>query len=260
MAPTHEVTVSGATLTKRYTSWGRGEHVREWAVLQHLERHAPGLAPRPLAADLRSSPPAITMSVVPGVPLTGRPGTEQIAGLAAAIKRLWDVPPGDLAELCPRVDDLNFARMLTAGTRPDSGITATAFDAAVSWWSGPDPDLLRSPPGTTVIGHRDPHLANYLWDGRRVRIVDVEDAATSDPATELAILVEHLSARDLDADAFCRLFDDVDQRRLLASRRVWAMFWLYRLMPGGPSARRNPPGAADLQARRLLSLLDEAGG
>ncbi len=255
MAYTHEVTISGATLTKRYTSWGRGEHVREWAVLQHLERHAPGLAPRPLAADLGSSPPAITMSVVPGVPLTGRLGTEQIAGLAAAIKRLWDVPLHGLTDLRPPVDVLHFARRLTSGARPKDGITAAAFDAAQSWWSGPDPALLTSAAATTVLGHRDPHLENYLWDGQHVRIVDFEDAAPSDPATELAILVEHLSARDIDADAFCRLFDGVDPRRLLAGRRLWAMFWLHLLLPGGPSERRNPPGTAHLQAQRLLALL-----
>jgi aminoglycoside phosphotransferase (APT) family kinase protein len=105
-----------------------------------------------------------------------------------------------------------------------------------------------------VLGHRDPNLANYLWDGHRVRIVDFEDAAVSDPATELAILTEHLSLREVDTEAFCARFD-VDRRRLYAARRVWAMFWLRLLLPGGPAARRNPPGTADSQARRLLGLL-----
>jgi len=103
--------------------------------------------------------------------------------------------------------------------------------------------------------HRDPSLANYLWDGYRIRIVDFEDAAVSDPATELAILTEHLSARRLDADEFCGRFD-VDPVRLRAARRVWAMFWLWLLRPGGPSEGRNPAGTADAQARRVLALLD----
>jgi hypothetical protein len=77
----------------------------------------------------------------------------------------------------------------------------------------------------------------------------------SDPETELAILVEHLSARAVDADAFCARFD-VDKRRLLAARRLRAMYWLWRLLPSGPSARHNPPGTAEKQARRLLHLLD----
>jgi hypothetical protein len=85
--------------------------------------------------------------------------------------------------------------------------------------------------------------------------VDVEDAAVSDPATELAILLEHLSARALDADGFGARFD-VDPDRLRAARRLWAMFWLRLLLPGGPAERRNPPGTADAQARRLMALLD----
>jgi aminoglycoside phosphotransferase (APT) family kinase protein len=133
-------------------------------------------------------------------------------------------------------------------------LPAAAYDAAVAWWDGPDPAVLQTPPQATTLGHRDPNLANYLWDGQRVRIVDLEDATVSDPATELAILVEHLSARHVGSEEFCTRFD-VDPVRLRASRRLWAMFWLRRLLPGGPSERRNPPGTADAQAQRLLALL-----
>jgi hypothetical protein len=69
--------------------------------------------------------------------------------------------------------------------------------------------------------------------------------------------VEHLSTRDLDGAGICARFD-VDPVRLQASRRLWAMFWLRLLLPGGPAERRNPPGAADRQARRLLDLLSAA--
>jgi hypothetical protein len=51
------------------------------------------------------------------------------------------------------------------------------------------------------------------WDGARVRIVDFEDAALSDPATELALLVEHMSTRALDSEALCAAFP-VDPVRL----------------------------------------------
>ncbi|HEY2796009.1 MAG TPA: hypothetical protein VGJ28_26835, partial [Micromonosporaceae bacterium] len=84
---------------------------------------------------------------------------------------------------------------------------------------------------------------------------DFEDACAADPAGEVAILMEHLSARDLDVDALRAMFA-VDEDRLLAARRLWAMFWLSLLLPGGASERRNPPGAADGQARRLLTLLN----
>jgi phosphotransferase family enzyme len=256
MVHTHELSFAGSLLVKRYTSWKRGEHLREWSVLRQVHRHAPGLAPRPVTAELEATPPSITMSVLPGIPLTGAITASQTEGLGAAISALWTVPPKAIEAVPPWTDDLDFARRLTAGPRPVGGVAASAYDAAVLWWDGPDPALLRQPPPVTVLGHRDPNLANYLWDGQRIRIVDFEDAAISDPATELAILIEHLSAREIDVSLLREQFT-VDERRLVAARRLWAMFWLWLLLPGGRSAARNPPGTADRQARRLLDLLGE---
>jgi len=249
---THQLTVTGSVLTKRYTSWSRGEHRREWSALWRVHRYAPDLVPRPVAACLDAVPPEVSMTVVAGEPLGGALRPVQVDALADAVGELWIVP---YQGLDPPGDDLDFARRLTAGPRPAGGPAAAAYDAALSWWDGPDPALLRAAPRTAVLGHRDPNLANYLWDGHRVRIVDLEDTAISDPATELAILVEHLSARALDAEEFCARFA-VDSVRLRAARRLWAMFWLRLLLPGGPAEQRNPPGTADLQARRLLALLD----
>ncbi|MBO0882064.1 MAG: phosphotransferase [Mycobacterium sp.] len=251
---THELTFAGTVLTKRYRSWSRDEHRREWSVLQRVHRHAPDLVPRPLAADLDADPPSITMTVVRGEPMQGVPTAIQLDGLAAALKELWAVPHDSLAPVGSWTDDLDFARRLTAGPRPSGRLLAAAYDAALAWWDGPDPPILQTPPRVTVLGHRDPNLANYLWDGQRMRIVDLEDADVSDPATEVAILVEHLSARQLDSEEFCARFE-VDPVRLRAGRRLWAMFWLRLLSPGGVSAERNPPGTAEAQARRLLDLL-----
>ncbi len=251
---THELTFAGTMLTKRYRSWSRGEHRREWSMLRHIHRHAPDLVPRPLAAELDADPPSVTMTVVAGEPLQGAPTETQLNALTAAIEQLWAVPQADVAAVEPWTDDLDFARRLTDGPRPDGALSAEAYDAAIAWWDGPDPGTLRTPPAVTVLGHRDPNLANYLWDGRRVRIVDWEDARVSDPATELAILVEHISARQVDSPAFCARFA-ADPVRLTASRRMWAMFWLGLLLPGGPGEGRNPPGTAEAQARRLLELL-----
>ncbi|MEV6038094.1 hypothetical protein AB0L65_43590 [Nonomuraea sp. NPDC052116] len=60
-------------MIKRYRSWERGEHRREWAVLNVLALHAPGLAPAPVRADLDGSPPRVVMSRLPGTPLRGLP-------------------------------------------------------------------------------------------------------------------------------------------------------------------------------------------
>lgn len=251
---THDLTGDGPVLVKRYTSWGRGEHRSEWAALQLIHEHLPGLVPEPLHGDLDADPPSITMTRLPGEPLGPSPTGPVLDALAVAIARLWTVPlpPPSAAAWA---DDLPFARRLIAGDRPAEGVTAEAYDAAIGWWDGPDPELLGTPPEDLVLGHRDPNLDNYLWDGRRVRIVDFEDAGPSDPANELAILVEHLSARSVPPDAILSRFTGIDQRRLQAGRRLWAMFWLRLLLPGGPGARRNPPGTADRQAVRLLTLL-----
>jgi hypothetical protein len=174
-------------------------------------------------------------------------GRAETGGLLAAVNRLWAIPFDG-----PWIDDLPFARRLISVPRPSSNLAAAAHDAALAWWAGPDPILLQQKPAITVLGHRDPYLANYLWDGTRVRIVDFEDSRLSDPANEVALVLEHLSTRDswIEPPVF-----DVDPVRLLAARRLWAMFWLWRLLPGGPSAHRNPPDTADLQAQRLLQLL-----
>jgi aminoglycoside phosphotransferase (APT) family kinase protein len=254
MVHTHDLMFADSHVVKRYTSWERGEHLREWSVLQRVDQHAPDLAPRPIAADLESVPPAITMSAIPGTPLTKAITGSQADGLIAAITALWNVPHEGITGVAPWTDALDFARQLTAGPRPTSGVTATAYDAAKAWWHGPDPQLLKRPPRTKVLGHRDPNLDNYLWDGHQIRIVDFEDAAISDPAMEFAILLEHLSWRDIDCGHLLKLLT-VDDRRLLAARRLWAMFWLSLLLPGGPAAGRNPAGAADQQAHRLLELL-----
>lgn len=105
-----------------------------------------------------------------------------------------------------------------------------------------------------MLGHTDPNLANYLWDGHRIRIVDFEDAGRSDPEFELADLVEHLAARRTDWTGFLAMFDH-DSDRLLDARRLFAIFWLDMLHPGGPAERRNPPSALDQQAERVLDLL-----
>jgi aminoglycoside phosphotransferase (APT) family kinase protein len=128
--------------------------------------------------------------------------------------------------------------LLTDGPRPAGDEVEAAYDAALSWWEGPDPDLLRIVPADPILAQRDANLANYLWDGERVRIVDFEDAAISDPADELALMIEHISARELDAGDIVDRFT-VDPSRLLAARRVWAMFWLRLLLPGGRAATRT---------------------
>ncbi|MCP2321755.1 aminoglycoside phosphotransferase [Hamadaea flava] len=249
---THRFVVTENVLVKQYASWDRGEHVREWTVLSALPASVPDLVPQVIESGLDTDPPWLAMTVLPGEPLSGRLDGPRLDALEVALRRLWSAPVGSLP---PRRFDPAYCcaevrRRLAESARPP-GVAGDAFDAALGL-----PPLPSSAAGQ-VVGHGDPNLANYLWDGVRVRVVDFEDAGSSDVAYELGTLVEHLSARELDADVFCARFADlgVDAGRLRLARLWWAAFWLHLLLPGGPAVRRNPPGTLEVQAVRLLALI-----
>jgi aminoglycoside phosphotransferase (APT) family kinase protein len=195
--------------------------------------------------------PVVVMSRLAGVPMGGCLSVEQMVGLQAALDALWSVPAEGL-------EPIDFGGLVTRVRQAVScwngeGVIAEAHAAAGEWLAGSAADELVEP-RDVVIGHGDPNLANYLWDGKRVRIIDFEDAGRADLAVELANLVEHLASRGTDWKGFLAQYQ-VDAERLLSARRLWAAFWLTLIRPGGPSAHRNPPGTAELQAERLLSLL-----
>jgi hypothetical protein len=165
--------------------------------------------------------------------------------------RLWALPTDDLQPVGLQPIPELLARVRADITSYCGG--GEAFSAAASWLGGSEVDSLLDP-GTPVIGHGDPNLSNYLWDGSRVRIVDFEDSGVSDLSFELANLMEHLAGRGTDWSGFADRFP-VDQQRLLTARRLWSMFWLTLLRPGGPAESRNPPGTGELQGERVLGLL-----
>ncbi|WP_328525097.1 aminoglycoside phosphotransferase family protein [Kribbella sp. NBC_00359] len=247
---THTVEVTDEVLTKRYTSWSRDEPGREFAALTLLSQHAPSLAPIPLNRSQPDSPgPWVSMSVLPGQPLSGALTPAQLDALGDALTTLWSVDPHGLAPIdAPALVDRT--RTALAPLRTGAGVIAGAATAAAVWLDSFAGFDMRDP----VVGHGDPNLANYLWDGSRIRIVDFEDAGVGDRTVELANLVEHLSGRATDWGSVVRRFD-VDPDRLREARCLWAAFWLTLIGPGGPSADRNPPGTAEAQGRRVLGLL-----
>jgi Phosphotransferase enzyme family len=284
---THQVSVDPArrVVVKRFVQAQRDEAGREWRALTLLAEHAPGLAPEPILADLGANPPVIEMSLLPGDPLGGRPLTaEQVLALVRALGQLWQSVPvsrvvplpgegGNEAQLVSVVRQL----AVQAYDTGDDPVVRAAHSAGLNWLSWAvgetgrlagresygDPGGLSGvgrpgPPG--VFGQGDPNLANFLWDGERVRIVDFEDSGLSDRSFELADAVEHLSAwsdSGLDGDTFLRAFDlsRAERSRLADCRRLAALFWLLRLRPGGEASSRNPPGTLRRQAERMLALL-----
>lgn len=48
---THVVDIGDGEVVKRFRSWDRAEHLREWQALTLLASYAPDLAHAPLSAD-----------------------------------------------------------------------------------------------------------------------------------------------------------------------------------------------------------------
>lgn len=265
---THSVEVRGDVVIKRFRAWQRDEHEREWRALRLLRKYAPGLAPEPLRAALGADPPEVVMTRLAGDPLRGGPvSQEQGAALAAAIAALHSALPG------PVLDEVPIAAWDPAG----------AADKALSWTAaalspGSDPlvaeahaagarwlksvRLRNEGPGhSPVFGMMDGNLANYLWDGERIRLVDFEVSGRSDRAFELAEMAEHISTwvdSEFDTAHFLGHFDlcPAEATRLRECRRLVAMFWLLGLAHDDSARTRNPPGSLERQAQRVLALLD----
>lgn len=284
---THQVSVDRArrVVVKRFGQAHRGEADREWRALTLLADHAPGLAPEPILADLAANPPVIEMSLLPGEPLGGGPLTAaQESALVRALGELWQSVPvsrvvplsgeaGNEAQLVGVVRQL----AVQAHDPGDDPVVRAAQSAGLDWLfravgesgrlagqdshSDPGGGGSATGPGlSAVFGQGDPNLANFLWDGERVRIVDFEDSGLSDRAFEMADLVEHLSGwsdSGLEGDVLIHAFglSTAERSRLADCRRLAALFWLLRLRPGGDASLRNPPGTLRRQAERLLALL-----
>jgi Ser/Thr protein kinase RdoA (MazF antagonist) len=133
-----------------------------------------------------------------------------------------------------------------------------AFREGTAWFAHAPLDRLGEP--AMILGQGDPNLANFLWDGTGIRMVDFEDSGASSRAFELAILVEHASAwadSGLDSDAFLAMFDltKAELAMLREYRRLTALFWLLKLQSRGAASHRDGDDALKLQAERLLTLL-----
>jgi hypothetical protein len=285
---THEVIVDPdrEIVIKRFVAADRGEPAREWRALTLLAEHAPGLAPEPIRADLAADPAVIEMSLLPGEPLGGGPLTpDQESALVRAMGQLWQSVPvsrviqvrgesGNEAQLVSAVTEL----AVKADDRGDDPVIKRATSAGLGWltWAVGEGGWLASRDSyadtgsagargggwarlVPVFGQGDGNLANFVWDGERVRMVDFEDSGVADRAFELSVFIEHMSVWGnvgLDAAEFIRAFEltAAERARLADCRRLAALYWLLRLPPDGDA---SPEGAGLLrsQAERLLTLL-----
>jgi hypothetical protein len=207
------------------------------------------------------------MTRVPGEPLAGEPGDAALAGLVEVYAELHRIDLDRHAEL-PEVigaptailDRIRRRRTLATdedlAREPD---VAAAWGASAAWLDSDDATKV-SAIESSRFGRGDANLANHLWDGERLRLVDLEDSGRSDPAFQLGELAEHLSNHELPdrlwADLRAAL--DLDPRtvdRWRAARRALAVFWLGQLVTHPRAREINRPGREAEQARRVLALL-----
>lgn len=268
---THDLVFGATTVSKRYRSWERGEHDREWAGLTLLAEHAPGLAPRPLRREVAADgSPVVVMSRLAGSPLgADRLTPDLVVALGAAVRALHGVPveaveAAGLGErtLGPSTMRTHIrdwaAQEVDLGACRHGAVVADALRAARQWLAEPAVGLDRVV--DPVLGLADGNAANVLWDGSACRVVDLEDCGLSDPAFEVAGVVEHASFRlprlvEPERVAAAAGLDDAQWRRWTAYRPLFAALWLVMLVPGNRGFVRNPVGSTEDQARHLLTLL-----
>jgi aminoglycoside phosphotransferase (APT) family kinase protein len=225
----------------------------------------------PIRAELDADPPLIVMSRVPGEPLGTRPVTRvQEDAIAAALSRLHHAIPPSVLETVERAPDSS--QLISARTRDmaracDAGLLDSlprqAYRAALAWLDSGWAERFAPAAGQPVFAQGDPNLANHLWDGHDVHVVDFERSGRGDRVAELADFVEHIvvwAHAGIDADAFLDRFDlsRGERQQITQLRRLFAAFWIMRLLPGGSAYLRNPPGTFERQASRLLDLLGSA--
>ena len=249
---THRLHRDGDLITKTYTGWDRDQHLREWTALNLVAAQQPGLAPRPVRALLDHRPPSVTMTIIPGQPITGQWSDDQINLAATTLRRLWTVPSDGLAPIDMH-DPAYWRDLAGKATPPPGGVERDAYDLAVTWIAGSELDALLDGHHERILGQGDPQPGNLLYDGTSIRLVDFEDAGASDVSFELANFAEHLGTRGTGLARLADLIDH-DHSRYRQCRLLLASFWLFRLLPDPTGARRKRSVTLHEQASRLLSL------
>ena len=95
---THATETDAGVVVKRFQPGHHDGARREWSGLSLLQRHAPGLAPRPLREDLSGDVGEIAMEKLNGQPLRGLElSNTHLQALASAVNTLMTAPPPKLS-------------------------------------------------------------------------------------------------------------------------------------------------------------------
>ncbi|TMR18694.1 aminoglycoside phosphotransferase family protein [Nonomuraea turkmeniaca] len=250
---THELVYDGDVVTKRYVDGKQGGAEREWRALSLLAEHAPGLAPEPIAFEAG----VVSMTRIDGVSLRGlSAGNPQVTAMAEALDELHAAVPAAVLETVPirpwqRAAVSDWVLHRAAAWQPRDPLADQAVKEGLRWLESWRPDESGVRP---VFGGGDGNLANFLWDGARVRRVDFEDSGRSDLAFEVAELAEHVSMWVEGEVDIARRFElsPPEERLMRDYRKLHSMIWLFLLSHESP---RNPPGTFQRQVERALATL-----
>jgi len=144
-----------------------------------------------------------------------------------------------------------------------SALAPLALEAnslVAAWLKGSDPGILAQP-ASLVFCRGDPNLANCLWDGQHLRIVDFEYSGWNDRAFDLADLVEHVQSRGTPDEEWAWFVEQFalspDERmRFQAAQQLIALFWLLKLWPPREVSESDSPErerfASQLRRARCL--------
>lgn len=241
----------GPVCCKVYRVDGRDRVGREWRALNLLTELRPGLAPAPLYFEAHPVQPAVVMGLVPGMSLRDGPITPlQLEALAGTLQSVAEITPKavDYPDTVIGTSTMVMRRLEGWVEREDIRASDTLQHARLAiqrWLVSDDRTLLERMP-LTNFSRGDSNLANALWDGERVRFVDLEYAGWSDLAYDLADIMEGIWARDVPDDTWLHFVEGFDlsssaMARFDAARRMWALHWiviLWRRVQGEPSAER----------------------
>lgn len=252
---------------KIYRQDQRARALREVGGMSLLREQGQCMAPRVLWAGLTNQPPFVLMEFLSGQHLGNAwLNRRQLESLAAATSKLHtitsaslDVPLWNLDwDAAERLENL---RQQYQALRSQSTTCREATEAvrlAGSWLQGEDPALLAEK-GPAVFSRGDQNLANCLWDGTELRIVDLEYCGWNDRALDLANQVEHVQSRGtpgVEWQWFVDQFDlsEAERKRFKAAQRRLALAWLMRECVSPGSLHSIPEGD---RIPRLLARAQE---
>jgi Ser/Thr protein kinase RdoA (MazF antagonist) len=211
---------------------------REWQALCYLAEQGLGIAPQPRHFSPDPELPAVVMELVAGVSLYDhQPAARELAALAETLKQLYALTPkvaayphtviGPPIVLMQRVESW----LAWLADRADEPLVKQILAVVAQWDSEADRVILAMS-APSVFSRGDPNLANCLWDGQRVRCVDLEYSGWSDMTFDLAELIEAQPSRHISDQTWERFIDSfelhetAEQQRLAAARRLCAVFWI----------------------------------